>query len=35
VTIGGGRNQISLLHFLPVGTEQAMLNVLEEIQHDW
>jgi len=35
VTIGGGRNQISLLHFLPVGTEKAMLDVLEEIQNDW
>jgi hypothetical protein len=35
VTVGGGRNQIALLHFLPVGTEKSMLDVLQEIQNEW
>jgi hypothetical protein len=35
VTVGGGRNQISLLHFLPVGTEKAMLEVLQTLQDEW
>lgn len=35
VTVGDGRNQIAVLHFLPMGTEKAILEMLQAIQEDW
>jgi len=35
VTVGGGRNQIALLHFLPVGVEKEMWVILQDLQEDW
>ncbi|MFZ9737817.1 MAG: DUF3181 family protein [Prochlorotrichaceae cyanobacterium] len=35
VTVGGGRNQIAVLHFLPVGVEKDILAILQELKDDW
>lgn len=35
LSVGGGRNQIALQYFLPLGTEKAILALLQDVQADW